>query len=114
MRCSMRQVLRVAAGCFLAANALAAAEPERVSFNRDIRPIMSDTCFRCHGPDKNARKADMRLDIPAEAVKPTRSGRLPIVPGRPDDSEIITRIFATGANVMPPKYAHKELTAAQK
>ncbi len=93
---------------------LAAAEPDRVSFNRDLRPIMSDTCFRSHGPDRNARKADMRLDIREEAVKPTRSGHVPIVPGDPDKSEIITRIFSTGASVMPPKSAHKELTPAQK
>ncbi|PYR22116.1 MAG: hypothetical protein DMF98_20885, partial [Acidobacteria bacterium] len=70
--------------------------------------------FRCHGPDRNARKADMRLDIREEAVKPTRSGHVPIVPGDPDKSEIITRIFSTGASVMPPKSAHKELTPAQK
>jgi len=110
----MRQVLRVAAGCFLAANALAAAEPERVSFNRDLRPIMSDTCFRCHGPDKNARMAGMRLDIRDEAIRPTRSGRTPIVPGDPDKSEIIARILASGAKVMPPASAHKELTGKQK
>jgi hypothetical protein len=110
----MRQVLS-AAGCGLAAvAALAAAEPDRVTFNRDIRPIMSDTCFRCHGPDRNARKADMRLDIREEATRPTRSGRTPIVPGDPDKSEIIARIFAAGASVMPPRSTHKELTAAQK
>src|SRR5712691_3584203 len=114
MGCSMRQVLCVAAGCFLAANALAAAEPERVSFNRDLRPIMSDTCFRCHGPDKNARMAGMRLDIRDEAIRPTRSGRTPIVPGDPDKSEIIARILASGAKAMPPASAHKELTEKQK
>src|SRR2546427_8349491 len=114
MSCSMRRVLRVAAGCFCAANALAAAEPERVSFNRDMRPIMSDTCFRCHGPDKNARMAGLRLDIREEATRPTRSGRTPIVPGDPDKSEIIARIFASGAKVMPPASAHKELTEKQK
>ena len=108
----MRQILCVVA-CSCSA-VLAAAEPDRVSFNRDLRPIMSDTCFRCHGPDRNARKADMRLDIREEAVKPTRSGHVPIVPGDPDKSEIITRIFSTGASVMPPKSAHKELTPAQK
>src|SRR5438093_9273218 len=99
--------------CSLSA-ALAHAQSDRVSFNRDLRPIMSDTCFRCHGPDRNARKADMRLDIREEAVKPTRSGHAPIVPGDPDKSEIITRIFSTGASVMPPRSAHKELTPAQK
>ena len=110
MRCSMRLVLRAAVGCFCAVSALAAAAQERVSFNRDMRPIMSDTCFRCHGPDKNARMAGMRLDIRDEALRPTRSGRTPIVPGDPDKSEIIARIFASGAKVMPPASAHKELT----
>jgi hypothetical protein len=110
----MQHVLRLAVGCFGAVNALAAAEPERVSFNRDMRPIMSDTCFRCHGPDKNARMAGMRLDIREEAIRPTRSGRTPIVPGDPDKSEIIARIFASGAKVMPPASAHKELTEKQK
>src|SRR5437867_5799047 len=90
------------------------AEPARVGFNRDVRPIMSDTCFRCHGPDRNARMAGMRLDIREEALKPTRSGRTPIVPGDPDKSEIIARIFASGARAMPPASAHKELTDKQK
>src|SRR5437667_6246911 len=91
-----------------------AGTSERVSFNRDVRPIMSDTCFRCHGPDRNARMAGLRLDIRDEAIKPTRSGRTPIVPGDPDKSEIIGRIFASGRTVMPPTTAHKELTEAQK
>jgi len=90
------------------------AQSDRVSFNRDLRPILSDTCFRCHGPDRSARKADMRLDVRDEATRPTRSGHVPIVPGDPDKSEIIRRIFSTSANVMPPKSAHKELTPAQK
>ena len=88
--------------------------PIAPTFNRDIRPIMSDTCFRCHGPDRNARQAGMRLDIREEATRPTRAGRIPIVPGDPDKSEIIKRVFADGATVMPPRAAHKELTQAQK
>ena len=76
---------------------------------------MSDTCFRCHGPDKGTRMAGMRLDLREEAVKPTKSGVVPIVPGDPDRSAIIQRIFAaTPAKLMPPAYAHKELSAIQK
>ncbi|MBO0723775.1 MAG: DUF1549 domain-containing protein, partial [Blastocatellia bacterium] len=86
-----------------------------ISFNRDIRPIFSDTCFRCHGPDKNARQAGLRLDIRDEATRKTKSGIVPIVPGNPDESEIVHRIFANDeAEMMPPKWAHKELTAKQK
>src|SRR5436190_22466167 len=109
----MRYLLWVAVAIF-GVHALTGADSDKVSFNRDLRPIMSDTCFRCHGPDKNARMAGMRLDIRDEAIRPTRSGRTPIVPGDPDKSEIIARIFAGGAKVMPPASAHKELTQKQK
>jgi Protein of unknown function (DUF1553)/Protein of unknown function (DUF1549)/Planctomycete cytochrome C len=86
---------------------------QQVSFDRDIRPIMSDTCFRCHGPDASSRMANMRLDIREEALKPKRKGT-PIVPGDPEHSEIVQRVFAKDGTVMPPPYAHKELTAKQK
>lgn len=85
-----------------------------VSFNREIRPVMADTCFRCHGPDKGSRMASLRLDLRDEAVKPLRNGKAPIVPGKPDESEIIARIFANGAGKMPPDFAHKTLTDSQK
>jgi hypothetical protein len=85
-----------------------------VSFNRDIRPIMADTCFRCHGPDKSSRMMGLRLDIRDEAIKTTKSGVTPIVPGDPEHSAIIQRVFATDRKIMPPAAAHKELTAAQK
>src|SRR5437867_11095846 len=68
-----------------AVSALLSAE---VRFNRDIRPIMSQTCFRCHGPDKNARMAGMRLDIREEALRRTASGVVPIMPGDPGQSAI--------------------------
>jgi uncharacterized protein DUF1553/uncharacterized protein DUF1549/cytochrome c len=90
-------------------------DTEKVSFNRDIRPIFSDTCFRCHGPDKNARKAGLRLDVREEAIVKRKSGVTPIVPGKPEESEIINRIFAGDElELMPPKDAHKTLTAKQK
>lgn len=92
-----------------------AAGTQKVRFNRDIRPIMSDTCFRCHGPDAKSRMAGLRLDIREEALKPTKSGVIPIVPGAPEKSAIIARIFAQEpAKMMPPKYSHKELSEAQK
>ena len=110
---AMRILCGLAAG-LLYTTGLVAADTDRVSFNRDIRPIMSDTCFRCHGPDKNSRMAGMRLDIREEAIKPTKSSRIPIVPGDPNKSEVVERIFASGAKIMPPAYAHKELTQKQK
>src|SRR3954453_20877601 len=93
---------------------LAFAGHAQIRFNRDIRPIMAETCFRCHGPDKSSRMAGMRLDIRDEALKPTHTGIVPIVPGDPDKSAIIARIFATGPRIMPPAFAHRELSAAQK
>src|SRR3954468_1969628 len=99
-------VLLVYVGC--------AAGHAQVRFNRDIRPIMAETCFRCHGPDKNSRMAGMRLDIRDEALKPTSSGAVPIVPGDPERSAIIQRVFAAAPRTMPPPNIHKELTATQK
>lgn len=103
----------VVCALLLAVPALAA--DSTVKFNRDIRPIMSDTCFRCHGPDAKARMAGLRLDIREAALKTTKSGITPIVPGQPDKSAIIQRIFSTSpAKIMPPVAAHKELTQPQK
>ena len=88
---------------------------DTVHFNRDIRPIMSDTCFRCHGPDKSSRLADLRLDLRDEALKRTESGIIPIVPGKPEESEIIRRVFSDDPAVrMPPDWSHKVLTQKQK
>ncbi len=92
-----------------------AAAKDEVKFNRDIRPLMSDTCFHCHGPDAKARKGKLRLDIRDEALKPAKSGAIPIVPGKPEKSEIIKRIFTKDADdLMPPPDAHKTFTSAQK
>ena len=110
----MTVALLLAASVFVS-NRFVSADDAAVSFNRDIRPIFSDTCFRCHGPDANARKAGLRLDIREQALKKTKSGATPIVPGKPEESEIIRRIFSTEKfEVMPPEEAHKALTAQQK
>jgi hypothetical protein len=103
--------------CFFVAAGLLASDgtPEPVRFNRDIRPIMSDTCFHCHGFDPKSRKGGLRLDIREEALKAGKSGEIAIVPGKPEQSEIIKRIFSNDPeDVMPEKEAHKTLTPAQK
>ena len=91
----------------------APASQRPVSFNRDIRPIMSDTCFHCHGFDAKSREAGMRLDLREEALKLNKSGLIPIVPGKPEESEIIQRIMDS-SDPMPPDTMHKALTPAQK
>lgn len=89
--------------------------PAKIEFNRDIRPILSDTCFHCHGPDKNARKAELRLDIREEALKAAKSGEIPIVPGKPELSEFAKRILTDNEDdLMPPTKAHKPLSPRQK
>ena len=100
----------------LAVSLYGAGEPgDTVRFNRDIRPIMSDTCFHCHGFDAKARKGELRLDIREFAIKSGKSGAIAIVPGKPDESEIIKRLFTQDEDdVMPNKESHKTLTAAQK
>lgn len=86
-----------------------------VRFNRDIRPIMSDTCFHCHGFDEKSRKGGLRLDIREFALKAGKSGEIAIVPGKPEESEIIKRMFATDEDdLMPAKESHKTLSAEQK
>jgi hypothetical protein len=94
----------------LAVGAAPVRSGEKLEFNKDIRPILAEACFACHGPDKNTRKADLRLDQRAVAVD---SGA--IVPGHPEKSEMIDRIFSTEASEkMPPPRSGKKLTAAQK
>lgn len=94
---------------------LRAAEPQKLEFNRDIRPILSDHCFACHGPDKNKRKSGMRLDDPEQPFKPAKSGKTAIVAGEPEKSELIKRIFSKEEeDLMPPAEFHKPLSAAQK
>src|SRR5207249_8945017 len=102
-------------GFLLFASAGLVAHAAKVDFNRDIRPIMSDTCFRFHGYEANARKAGLRLDLREEALKPAKSGAVPIVPGKPEQSEVVRRLFTLDEDdLMPPAKIHKRLTEEQK
>src|SRR5262249_51884865 len=84
-------------------------------FNTQVRPILAQHCFKCHGPDDKARKAKLRLDQRDEALKPTRSGKASVVPGKPDESELIARIFAADAGeVMPPPSTKNPLSEEKK
>jgi len=82
-------------------------DPAPIDFNRDIRPILSDACFHCHGPDKAKRKADLRLDTEEGARKV-------IEPGKLDDSDLWHRITTKrDAKLMPPPKSGRKLTATQ-
>lgn len=97
------------------AGAAYAAPTRTVDFNTDIRPILSANCFKCHGLDEGARKSKLRLDIRQTAISPAKSGKLPIVPGHPERSELIRRVFASNSDdVMPPSSTKVTLTDAQK
>src|SRR6266567_8425997 len=86
------------------------ASARKLGYNREIRPILSENCFACHGPDKNQRKGKLRLDLREAAVE-----KKAIVAGKPEESELVKRIYTTNADdVMPPPESHKTVTPRQK
>ena len=103
----------IAFGALLTGSAAGAAEPARpIDFNREIRPILSNHCFRCHGPDARKRKGlgkPLRLDT-EEGAFGDLGGMPPIVRGNPEESELIRRIESDDADeVMPPRSTGKTL-----
>ena len=91
-----------------------ASAQEKVDFNRDIRPILSDACFHCHGPDKVKRKAAVHFDT-EEGARVDLGGYYAIVPGQPDQSELIKRVVSsdTAKRMPPPSSGHAALKPAQ-
>jgi len=110
MRSTLLLFLAISAG-------LQAAESEEVvTFNRDVRPILSDRCYGCHGPDANkGRKAGLRLDEPEGAQLKLKSGQRAIVPFDLAKSAMAERIQSTDPEeVMPPPELHRPLSAKEK
>src|SRR5207253_1447440 len=106
--------------CFLLASGALAADvqpasaiPDRIDYNRDVRPILSDTCFKCHGFDPATRKGKLRLDT-RESATADRGGYAAIVPGKPDASEAFKRLVPHDPDdLMPPEKSGLKLTPRQ-
>ncbi|HWB06441.1 MAG TPA: PSD1 and planctomycete cytochrome C domain-containing protein [Verrucomicrobiales bacterium] len=89
--------------------------PDKPQYNRDVRPILADACFRCHGFDKNKRKADRRLDTFDGATAANEEGKKAIAPKHPELSEMLTRMVADDPDdVMPPPKETRQLSAREK
>jgi hypothetical protein len=112
----MRWLMTFAVATAVIASQGIAAEkplPRVVDFNRDIRPIFSENCYACHGPDKNKRKADLRLDT-HDGLFSTHEGRIDVVPGKAEQSELFRRITETDpAERMPDPKSNKKLADRQ-
>ena len=95
-------------------NVVPIAAQDTIDFSRDIRPILADHCFTCHGPDAATREGGFRLDDPASALGEADSGEHPIVAGDLSTSELVRRIrSADEGELMPPPETKKPLTATQ-
>ena len=84
------------------------AADETLQYNRDVRPILSNHCFSCHGPDSEGREAELRLDVRDAAIESA------LTPGKPDESELIQRILAHDDSIMPPAETKNPLTKQQQ
>src|SRR3954466_9055600 len=117
MSVTIRFALTAAAGLFAFAAGVNPANAQQASakidFQREVRPILSDACFHCHGPDKATRMADLRLDT-REGAFATRKDGVPVAPGNLSASLIYQRVTEEKvARRMPPQYSHKTLSDKQ-
>src|SRR5437867_2214244 len=95
----MQPAIRFAFVVFALCLCITGAQARDIEYNRDVRPILAENCFACHGPDSASRKAGLRLDRREDAIKAEA-----IVPGQPEKSALVERIFAHEASqVMPPR-----------
>jgi len=104
----------VLTACLTAAFATAALAEDKIEFNRDVRPILSNNCYLCHGPDKNQLQAGLRLDKREIAVSKLESGQTAIIPHDLSASSLVARITTDDPNlVMPPRDSGKSISPAQ-
>src|SRR5262245_14332802 len=114
MRCSGVLFLVVAGILCPLVGARPQVEAQTVQFNRDIRPILSENCFQCHGPDKAKRKADLRFDTEEGAFAKLDDNRRALVPGKPNDSELLRRLVEKDERKrMPPAKSGRKLSDQQ-
>jgi len=91
------------------------AKAKPLAYNRDVRPILSDKCFACHGIDEEAREGKLRLDTSEGAFRERKRGKAAIVPGKIEESEVWARIMTTDEDdLMPPPDSHKRLSTEEK
>src|SRR5436190_17448521 len=113
LNCGVVFALLVGIGSARAAEAKGAGA--KIDFNRDIRPLLSDRCFKCHGPDAGSRKAKLRLDRAEDAYAERKSHGHAIVPGQTERSLVCQRIFsADPEEMMPPPESHLALSRPEK
>ncbi len=114
MRASTRKSKWLTALCGLSFVVPLCARGGEVNFNRDIRPILAGTCFKCHGPDEGTRKSDLRLDVRDAAMRPAKSGERALVPGDAQASELLRRLGSSDEDeLMPPPKSGKDLSPQQ-
>lgn len=102
----------VGVACAVSFSAIVTAAP--VDFAREVQPILSDNCFHCHGPSETGRKAGLRLDLREGAMR-VKDGKAVLVPGKPEASELVKRLYTDDAEeLMPPPESHRALTPVQK
>jgi hypothetical protein len=107
-------VALIVTGGRLAAAETGSVPRQDLDFSRVIRPILSENCYKCHGPDDVARKSNLRFDVRAETLRPAKSGQIAIVPGAPEKSQMLWRITAGDPEKrMPPVSTGKKLSPAQ-
>ncbi|MBL8816027.1 MAG: DUF1553 domain-containing protein [Planctomyces sp.] len=107
-------LLPVPAAASALTSSVAQVQGQEIDFNRDIRPILSNKCFACHGPDKSKQEAGLRLDQQDIATRVLESGHTAIVPRSPSESELIARVTHTDADLrMPPAKFGKPLSESE-